>query len=109
MGNYQKAISMLSPEQRASLKAGGSEPPVEDEDEGAGAQDPESDEDDPGDSQQTDEPVYTEDKQYTFEDGKFVEVVPPTPLKHNEKGRADLWLPETDEPDPALRVDRSWP
>ena len=80
MGQYTRAWQLLTPEQRQQVKAQGSEEP----DQGSGAQTDGDDTSDPDDSQQTG-PEYEEGKQYTFQGGEFVPVLPPSPLRHNSR------------------------
>jgi len=86
MGAYQKALSLLTPEQRAALKDSGA---VE---QGQGTSDTSAQEDrDSGsDSQQTADtgPGFEEGESYTFENGQFVPFEPPTPMNHSETSRS---------------------
>jgi hypothetical protein len=71
MSQYQKALGMLTPEQRQALKASGGQ------DEDTSAQ--------PGggqDSQQTD---FEDGGNYIFEGGKFVPADPPQATQHSER------------------------
>jgi hypothetical protein len=77
MGNYQKALAMLAPEQRETLKGS-----AQGADFDSLAQTPE------GGSRPTAETAqpetYQDGESYTFVDGKFVPFEPPTPGQHGE-------------------------
>jgi hypothetical protein len=83
MGNYQKALGMLTPEQRAALKA-----PAAGQ---AGAQDQGGNA--AGDSQHNagsepgrvnDPTEYEDGAVYAYRDGQFVLTDPPVPFQHSE-------------------------
>jgi hypothetical protein len=74
MSSYQRALGMLSPEQRATMKT------------------PDDSAAQPNggnvgnDSQQpaAEETGFEEGESYTFENGQFVPLEPPTPMSHSE-------------------------
>ena len=96
MGSYQKALSMLSPEQRAGIKAD-PEPAAEADDEvtteEAQTEDEQADDAEPTeDSQQAEE--YEDGIVYVREGGTFRPIDSPTPRRHNEartRETTDVW------------------
>jgi hypothetical protein len=104
MGAYQKALSLLTPEQRAALKDSGA---VE---QGQGTNDTSAQEDrDSGsDSQQTaePEPEFEEGVLYQLENGRMVAQEPPSPLSHSEFSRSIGKPKETSLSELRAKLDR---
>jgi hypothetical protein len=74
MSQYQRALGMLSPEQRATLKT--PDDSAAQPNGGNVSQDSQQ----PADQG----PDFEEGESYTFENGQFVPVEPPTPMSHSE-------------------------